>query len=304
MATGRIGVTPVLRTRWSDQPTAGTTSLSGLDDNSVALVYDAGYEAVYRNGVLLSRGNDYTATDGTSITLIDATLAGDIIEVFANDLVPLTDAISKGQYNAKGALLSASAASTPGVLAVGSNNQVLTADSTTSTGLKWANSGTTLIKTATFSSVANTGTTFDSVFSSTYNSYLVTLDKLWAGTAGDDLQFQALYSGTTQAAGYYGAALYAPYGGGAVVNTGSSNAAQLTLCRTTGNSANAGGGYFYYFTTGMVILQGAYSEMQDDNGPTTFGGGANVARTYTGFLLKTSSTNISGTVSVYGLAKS
>ena len=138
MATGRIGVTPVLRTRWSDQPTAGTTSLSGLDDNSVALVYDAGYEAVYRNGVLLSRGNDYTATDGTSITLIDATLAGDIIEVFAIDLVPLTDAISKGQYNAKGALLSASAASTPGVLAVGSNNQVLTADSTTSTGLKWA----------------------------------------------------------------------------------------------------------------------------------------------------------------------
>lgn len=138
MATGRIGVTPVLRTRWSDQPTAGTTSLSGLDDNSVALVYDAGYEAVYRNGVLLSRGNDYTATNGTTITLIDATLAGDIIEVFANDLVPLTDAISKGQYNAKGALLSASAASTPAVLAVGTNNQVLTADSAEATGLKWA----------------------------------------------------------------------------------------------------------------------------------------------------------------------
>lgn len=152
MATGRIGVTPVLRTRWSDQPTAGTTVLSGLDDNSVALVYDAGYEAVYRNGVLLSRGNDYTATNGTTITLIDATLAGDIIEVFANDLVPLTDAISKGQYTAKGALLSASAASTPAVLAVGTNNQVLTADSTTSTGLKWATpaaGGMTLLSTTT-----------------------------------------------------------------------------------------------------------------------------------------------------------
>ena len=138
MATGRIGVTPVLRVRWSDQPTAGTTALSGLDDNSVALVYDAGYEAVYRNGVLLSRGNDYTATDGTTVTLTEATITGDIIEIFANDLVPLTDAISKGQYNAKGALLSATAASTPGVLAVGTNAQVLTADSTTSTGLAWA----------------------------------------------------------------------------------------------------------------------------------------------------------------------
>jgi hypothetical protein len=138
VATGRIGVTPTLRTRWSEQPTAGTTVLSGLDDNSVALVYDAGYEAVYRNGVLLSRGNDYTATNGTTITLIDATLAGDIIEVFANDLVPLTDAISKAQYTAKGALLSASAASTPGVVTVGANGTVLTADSAESTGLKWA----------------------------------------------------------------------------------------------------------------------------------------------------------------------
>jgi hypothetical protein len=138
MATGRIGVTPTLRTRWSKQPTAGTTSLSGLDDNSVALVYDVGYEAVYRNGALLSRGNDYTATDGTTVTLIDATLAGDIIEILANQLVPLTDAISKGQFNAKGALLSATAASTPGVLAVGSNGQYLSADSTASTGLAWA----------------------------------------------------------------------------------------------------------------------------------------------------------------------
>ena len=138
MATGRIGVTPTLRTRWSKQPTAGTTSLSGLDDNSVALVYDVGYEAVYRNGTLLSRGNDYTATDGTTVTLIDATLAGDIIEILANQLVPLSDAISKGQFTAKGALLSATAASTPGVLGVGTNNQVLTADSSTATGLKWA----------------------------------------------------------------------------------------------------------------------------------------------------------------------
>ena len=111
MATGRIGVTPTLRTRWSDQPTAGTTSLSGLDDNSVALVYDVGYEAVYRNGVLLSRGNDYTATDGTTVTLTEATIAGDIIEIFANQLVPLADAISKGQFTAKGTLLSATAAS-------------------------------------------------------------------------------------------------------------------------------------------------------------------------------------------------
>ena len=153
MATGRIGVTPTLGVRWSKAPAGGTTSLSGLDDNSVSLVYSVGYEQVYRNGVLLSRTNDYTATNGTTITLIDATLAGDIIEVFANELVPLTDAISKGQFNAKGALLSATAASTPGVLAVGANDTVLTADSTTSTGLKWAApaGGMTLLSTTSLS---------------------------------------------------------------------------------------------------------------------------------------------------------
>lgn len=141
MATGRIGVTPTLGTRWSKAPSAGTTSLSGLDDSSVSLVYSVGYEQVYRNGVLLSRGNDYTATSGNSITLTDATVNGDIIEVFANELVPLTDAISKGQFTAKGSLLSASAASTPAVLAVGTNGQVLKADSSTSTGLIWGSAG-------------------------------------------------------------------------------------------------------------------------------------------------------------------
>ena len=138
MATGRIGVTPTLGVRWSLAPIGGTTALSGLDDNSVSLVYSVGYEQVYRNGVLLSRGNDYTATDGTTVTLTDATITGDIIEIFAQQLVPLADAISKGQFTAKGTLLSATAASTPGVLGVGTNDTVLTADSTTATGLKWA----------------------------------------------------------------------------------------------------------------------------------------------------------------------
>lgn len=174
MATGRIGVTPTLGTRWSKAPAGGTTSLSGLDDNSVSLVYSVGYEQVYRNGVLLSRGNDYTATTGNSITLIDATIAGDIIEVFANQLVPLTDAISKGQFTAKGALLSATAASTPAVLTVGSNDQVLTADSTTSTGLKWATpsaGGITLIQETVASSL--TSLSFSSIPQTYKQLYLV-----------------------------------------------------------------------------------------------------------------------------------
>ena len=135
MATGRIGTTPVLTTRWSKAPSAGTTSLSGLDDNSVSLVYSVGYEAVYQNGVLLSRGNDYTATNGTTITLTTATVAGDIIEVFANQTIPLTDTysqtVSDGRFikntltTTTGDIIYASAANTPARLAIGSTDQVL-----------------------------------------------------------------------------------------------------------------------------------------------------------------------------------
>jgi len=135
MATGRIGTTPVLQVRWSKAPNAGTTSLSGTDDNSVTLVYSVGYEAVYRNGVLLSRGNDYTATNGTTVTLVDATIAGDIIEIFANQTVPLTDTYSQSVANGKfinntlttttGDIIYASAANTPARLGIGSTDQVL-----------------------------------------------------------------------------------------------------------------------------------------------------------------------------------
>ena len=181
MATGRIGVTPTLGVRWSKAPTGGTTALSGLDDNSVSLVYSVGYEQVYRNGVLLSRGNDYTATTGTTVTLTEATIAGDLIEIFAQQLVPLTDAISKGQFTAKGALLSATAASTPGVLAVGANDTVLTADSTTSTGLKWATpaaGGMTLISTTSLSGAS----TVLSSIPSTYTNLQVQIEGMTNNT--------------------------------------------------------------------------------------------------------------------------
>ena len=48
------------------------------------------------------------------------------------------NAIQNTQLTAKGALISAVSAGTPATLTVGTNGQVLTADSTTATGLKWA----------------------------------------------------------------------------------------------------------------------------------------------------------------------
>ncbi len=55
----------------------------------------------------------------------------------SDDLDYFNTALQPAQLTAKGALISASAAGTAGILSVGSNGQVLTVDSTATNGIKW-----------------------------------------------------------------------------------------------------------------------------------------------------------------------
>ena len=116
----------------------GETSESGLDDNGLTLAYIPGKEQVYLNGVLLARTSDYTASNGTSITGLAALTAGDILEIITFTAFELADSIARSLFDAKGDILVATSADTPGKLTAGSDGQYLQADSSTATGLKWS----------------------------------------------------------------------------------------------------------------------------------------------------------------------
>jgi hypothetical protein len=136
-AWGSISSTAAIY-RYKFTASGGETSISGVDDLSQTLSYLPGKEQVYLNGVLLVRSVDYTATNGTSITSLAALTAGDVLEIITFTAFDLATAIQLASINAKGDLLVGSANDTIGTLSVGTNGQVLTADSAQATGVKWS----------------------------------------------------------------------------------------------------------------------------------------------------------------------
>jgi hypothetical protein len=136
----------------------GETSESGADDNGLTLAYIPGKEQVYLNGVLLARTSDYTATNGTSISSLAALAAGDILEIITFTAFELADSIARSLFDAKGDILVATSADTPGKITVGTNGQYLQADSSTATGLTWSTVSGYLAPTLGSTSIASGAT--------------------------------------------------------------------------------------------------------------------------------------------------
>jgi len=64
----------------SDGATSNTV-FSGNDNNGNSLQYSSGRVLVYKNGLLLRSGTDYTATNGTSVTLASSASNSDVIRI-------------------------------------------------------------------------------------------------------------------------------------------------------------------------------------------------------------------------------
>jgi len=63
--------------------------------------YTIGYLDVFLNGVKLVNGTDYTASNGTSVTLVSPAGSGDIVELVAALARGLTDGYTKSESDAR-----------------------------------------------------------------------------------------------------------------------------------------------------------------------------------------------------------
>ena len=115
----------------------GETSLTGSDANGATLSYLVGKEEVYLNGALLVRGQDYTGTDGATISSLTALIAGDTVEIITFVPFAIPTAISSATITSVGDLLVGTGASSVNRLGVGANFQTLIADSNAAIGVRW-----------------------------------------------------------------------------------------------------------------------------------------------------------------------
>lgn len=220
-----------------------------------------------------------------------------------------SNAIQNSIVDAKGDLIAATADNTPARLAVGTNGQILTADSTAATGVKWAtpatsSSGLTFISKTSWSAAASV--TVDNVFTSTYQNYLIVIND-WVGSAYNIIpQMQMRYGSSTSGSVIYGSSFGMPYSGGSLVVQSTTAEAALNFWRYIGD----GSGSFISVNVERVGTGSGQKALVNGIGVTDagceqykFAGIWTDIQAYTGFVLKTSSGTSTGNVSVYGYAK-
>jgi len=112
--------------RWRKIYSASASVITGVDDNSLSLSYTPGFEQVYLNGILLTKDEDYTATNSSTITLNQAVAINDVIEILS--FQPFNIADTYTQTEADNKFLTQSSASTTYLTESGASETYLNKD--------------------------------------------------------------------------------------------------------------------------------------------------------------------------------
>jgi hypothetical protein len=254
---------------------ATTTNYSWTTPDDTALVKD-GAAAIRSLG---------TAIDSTVFTNAGASIAKTIVD-------------------AKGDIIAATAADTVARLAVGANNTVLTADSSTATGLKWATSSVSALTLITTATAANTAVSLsiNNCFSATYDDYLIisNLEASSNSSASMKLRVSAVDASTL----YYSNGIDMTSTGTTVTGKNQSNATNFDLGdfgTELGLKVISISNPFSAIDTNILMYGTAAWDGTNVDNRQTFGVHHN-AVSYDGFTL-IGQFNLTGTVKVYGYQK-
>ena len=224
-------------------------------------------------------------------------------------------AVTKARSNAvakaaKGDLSVGSGTNASSILAVGTDAQILVADSTASTGLKWATASSgamTLITAQSFTTSSNINV--NNCFSATYQNYIVQI--IVSNTSAASDAFMRLRASGTDASSndYKWAAMY-------------NHSVTAAPAGAASNSASAWSDYFIGFdSSGKVAMTATI--FRPNEATSTFitsqavssplntymynyarSGVHSLTNAYDGFSLTVNSGTITGNLRVYGLANS
>ena len=215
-----------------------------------------------------------------------------------------SNAIQNAIVDAKGDLIAATANDTPARLAVGTNGQVLTADSTASTGLKWAAAagGFTLISTQTLSAASSLNV--NSCFSASYKNYQIIMN-MTSATTSDYIYLKLRASGTDSSTAYYGW-LQRNFSSSGTQPTQTSNISNGTSGFEISGGMKSGRAIsdilspFEAVETGYFGLANMWDSSNSRTISQTWQGMHTAATSYDGFSLLPNSGTMTGTVYIYG----
>ena len=280
----------------------GATAIEALGDSIDASLLDLKGGT---SGQVLAKNSN---TDMDFVWVTDA--AGDITGVTAgtgisgggtSGTVTVTNSMATA-IDAKGDLIAGTGADAFSRLAVGTNGQVLTADSAEATGLKWATAGSgfTLISNTVCSSVTAQAVTG---FSATYQNYRIVI--AGDGTADNSVHMKLRSSSTDSSTAYYyyanryfssNATQTAPVANGTagfeVAQAWTASSGVIDVCRP------------FDAVRTSVFSTGVQYDTSNNRSVSVFNAGVhNASTSYDGFNLIWGAGNFTGNIYLYGYAK-